>query len=250
MCQNWNGAVLFERCTDSAITSMLNEYEQAREARIARNNEVLAELRLRQGVADLVSSAQAVTRPRKTRAPKLRGSEPTRKSFRQVKAVHGNLSEELLSGGPEPRKFRYTPLRERFETETMPSSKRKASHVFSDHIIFTDSKAEKLGIPWFELFARQPDLKEQIATCEQLAFNLGNQLVSFETFRGCSDDRMKRLHEVALTDLTPLAGPEMAILDVLELLQQGVCAQTAVSLRSRGLLALARPQWHVCLLQE
>ena len=224
-CQNWNGAVLFERQTDSAITNMLNEYELEREARIARNNKVLADLGLRQEAADFVSSLSTAPKPRKTRATKVKGSRPIRKSVRQVQPVHSNLCEQLLSGESPPRRFRYTPLGRRIERETMP--KRKAEHIFSDDFNFTDSKTKAIGLLWFELFARQPDLREQIPTCEQLAFNLGEQLLSFETFRGCSNDRMKRLHEIAFTDLTPLAGPEMAIQDVLEHLQQGRIALTA-----------------------
>lgn len=215
---------LFERHTDSAFITMLNPYEQAREAHIARSKEELARLELSQRASDFVSSLSNVTRPRKPRARRLKGVEPTRKSVRQVKAVHISLSEELLSGGPEPRRLSYTALRGRFETEAMPKRK-AADHDFAESFNFTDAKTKAMACQWYALFARQPDLKDQTSTCEQLAFNLGEQLLSFESIRGANQDRMKRFHQVALTDMTLLLGPEMAVEDVLEQLQQGVCVR-------------------------
>lgn len=199
---------------------MLNEYELAREARIARNNRVIAELDLVDKAAKFSASLRTSTRSQRTRAVRVRGCEPTRKSERRNRPVHSNLSEELLSGGPEPKTFTFTALRRRFQTETMPKRK-AADHEFPERYKFTDSKTRSTANTWNALLARQPDLSEQPSICEHIAFNLGEQLVTFESFRGANEDRMKRFTKVAFTDMNLLVGPETAVEKVLEQLQQG-----------------------------
>ena len=192
--QEWD--VLFEPFVDIVILNMLNEYELAREARIAHNQRRLAELGLPERAAAFVPSLQAITKPKKTRALKLKGCKPTKKSERQVRPMHSNLSEEQLSGGPEPKTFTYTALRRRFETEAMPKRK-AAEHEFPQSYNFTDNKTKATTSVWHALLAKQPDLSEHSSTCEQVAFNLGEQLVSFESIRGANEDRMKCFAKVA-----------------------------------------------------
>ena len=51
--------------------------------------------------------------------------------------------------------------------------------------------------------------------------------MSLESVRGANEDRMGRIAKVAFTDMTLLVGPEMAVENVLEQLQQGACTYSS-----------------------
>ncbi len=215
MCSN-----SLNRCGDSTITIMPNPYEKAREAGIARNKRVLAEHGLCERAAEFVTSLSEIPKPRKSRASKVKGCEPSRRSDRNPKLAHSNLSEDLLLGGPEPKRYTFTASRRRFERETMP--KRKApEHEFSESYSFTDDKSIASARLWYAILARQPGMKEHLETCEQIAFNLGEQWVYPESIRGANDDMIKRFNKEAFTDMTPKLGPEACVENVLEQLRQG-----------------------------
>ena len=224
-CQFWNVLKQLEgqrrvSAGDSAITIMLNPYEQAREARIARNNLVLAELKVAEKAAEFVSSLSNIPKPRKPRATKVKGCEPSRRSDRNTRLAHSNLSEVLLSGGPEPKRYTFTASRRRFETETMP--KRKApEHEFNDDYRFTNDKSTAAARLWYAILARQPGMTDHLETCEQIAFNLGEQWVYPESIKGANNDMIKRVTKEAFTNMSPKLGPEACVDRVLELLRQG-----------------------------
>ncbi len=211
-----------------AITIMLNPYEQAREARIALNNSVLAQLEIRQRAAEFVTSVSNTFKPRKSRAPKVKGCEPSRRSNRNTRLAHSNLSEDRLSGGQEPKRYTFTASRRRFEIEMAP--KRKAvEHDFNDRYNFTDDKSKAVARLWYGLMARQPGMKEHQETSEQIAYNLGQQWVYPESIKGSNDDMIKRVTKEAFTNMTPKLGPEACVERVLEQLQQGASADISQS---------------------
>ena len=138
--------------------------------------------------------------------------------------MHSDLSEELLSVGPEPKSFSYTASRRRFEIETM--RKRKAAeHEFSQNYSFNSAETEALIGFWYALLARQPDVKMWLTICEQIAFKLGNQWVSFDGIRGAGEEAMKAVQDTAFTDMVLKLGPCMALDRVLEQMRQGVQSQ-------------------------
>ena len=106
---------------------------------------------------------------------------------RNIKAVHSNLSEELLSGGPEPKSFSYTASRRRFEIETVPKRK-AAEHDFHQDYSFTSAETKAMSVLWYAVLAAQPDMKMWLSTCEQIAFNLGEQRVSLDSIRRGHDE--------------------------------------------------------------
>ncbi len=167
-----------------------------------------------------MTSLSDIPKPGKSRAPKVKGCEPSRRSDRNPSFAHSNLSEDLLSGGPEPKRYTFTASRRRFETETTP--KRKApEHEFSESYSFTIEKSIAAARLWYAILARQPGVKKHLETCEQIAFNLGEQRVYPESIRGANKHMIKHFKKEAFTDMTPKLGPEACVENVLEQLQQG-----------------------------
>ena len=162
--------------------------------------------------------------------------------------MHSNLSEELLSGGPEPKSFSYTASRRRFEIETMPKRK-AAEHEFHQDYSFPSAETEATASLWYAVLARQTDMKKWLPTCEQIAFNLGEQWVSLDSIRGADEVTMKAVKDTAFTDMTPKLRPQMVLKRVLEQLQQGIHSQQCFRL-TVGRSCLSRLWWQVCPLQE
>ncbi len=103
-----------------------------------------------------------------------------------MKVVHSKLSEELLSGGPEPKSFPYSPSRRRFEIETMPKRK-AADHEFHQDYSFTSAETKATSGLWYAILARQADMKTWLSTCQQIAFNLGEQWVSLNSLEDADE---------------------------------------------------------------
>jgi len=163
----------------------MNEYELARDRRIASNRARLAEL----GVSSLACqfAEEHLSKPGqlKTRAPRVRGAAPTRKSERLPKTAHAVLREIVLSGETPSGRLRYTLSRNRFESESM-SLKRKAQHGFDEAFVFKNSATQRAAGEWFYIFKGQPMLNalDWESTCEHLAFNLGHQGVTKDSLAG------------------------------------------------------------------
>ena len=96
-----------------------------------------------------------------------------------------------------PKSFSYTASRRRFEIETMPKRK-AAEHDFHQAYSFTSAETKATSGLWYAILARQPDMKTWLSTCEQIAFNLGEQWVSLDSIRGADEVTMKAVKDARL----------------------------------------------------
>jgi hypothetical protein len=124
--------------------------------------------------------------------------------------VHSNLSEELLSGRPEPKSFPYSPSRRRFEIEPMPKRK-AAEHEFHQDYSFSSAETKATSGLWYAMLARQPDMKNWLSTCQQIAFNLGEQCVSLDSLRDADEVTMAAVNKTAFTNMDPKLGPQLVL---------------------------------------
>ena len=152
----------------------MNEYELRRDRRIASNRARLAELDLCNLASQFQKEHLANSRHRRSRAPRIKGAAPTRKSERSLKAAHAVLNELVLSGESPSERLRYRLSRKRFESESMPS-KRKAQHEFDEAFVFNNDATHTAALEWFGILKLQPELSaaDWASTCEKLALNPG-----------------------------------------------------------------------------
>ena len=200
----------------------MNDYELARERRIASNKARLKNI----GVCDLASqfAERHLAKPGqlKARAPRVKGSAPTRKSERSSKIVHSTLSEVALSGETRAEFVRYRLSRNRFETESMP--KRKAQHEFDEAYVFTNNATQSAAGDWYRIIKCQPELNaiDWDSTCEQIAFTLGQQGLTKDSLAGESEDTAKFVYDTALCDIEdPTVGTQIALRRVMKHLRSG-----------------------------
>ena len=203
----------------------MNEYELKRDKQVARNRERLAEI----GICELASSfhAQHLAKPvqcRKKRAPRIKGAAPLRKSCRPSKAAHASLSEKELSGEGPLERPRYKLSRNRFETESMPP-KRKLQHEFDESYEFKHDAAYSTAVEWFNILKLQPELTaaDWDATCEQIAFNLGQEGVTKDSLAGGIEGTADMIYDAAVYDIEQPAplGLQIALKRVLHHLRTG-----------------------------
>ena len=222
-CHFWLQVAGLRLSNSLVMQTKMNEYELARDRRVAYNKARLAELGLCSLVSQFEDKHFAKPRQSRTRAPRLKGAEPTRRSERSSKAAHTVLNELVLSGETLPEPPRYRLCRKRFETESMPS-KRKAQHEFDGSFDFRNDATQSAAEEWYSILRLQPELSapDWEATCEQLAFNLGQEGLTKNSLAGGTDETAKIIYDTALYDIeNPTLGTQIALKRVLQNLRTG-----------------------------
>ena len=123
----------------------------------------------------------------------------------------------------------------------MTGKRKIPEHGFSESYRFTSDVAVAVAHQWYAILVQQPAaaLKDQTALCEHIAYNLAEDLVCFETVRNLSADDVRRLYEVAFTNIPPKTGTSVAVDKLLEQLRRGMCTNSSslyllMDCRSRG----------------
>jgi len=115
---------------------MLPQIEIDRAKRIKENQERLSAL----GIGDIVASLGCkAANSKRTRAPKVKGVAPSRKSTRTSKVIHNCLSENQLSVQLLPQELRFDVTKRRINFQTMPRAKRLCAPHMADTLLNTSS---------------------------------------------------------------------------------------------------------------
>ena len=74
--------------------------------------------------------------------------------------------------------------------------KRKAAeHQHEQDFPFTSDRTKATADVWYAVLARQLDTLFWLSTCEQIAYNLGEECVSVDSIRGIDDVTMKAVKD-------------------------------------------------------
>ncbi len=133
------------------------------------------------------------------------------------------LNEKVLSAGTPSERPRYRLSRKRFEIESLPL-KRKAQHEFGEGFEFCNEATKSAAQEWFNFLKVQPELSaaDWEATCEKLAFNLGQEGLTKKSLASGTEEDVKVIYDTAVYDMeNTTLGTQLALMRVLNNLRTG-----------------------------
>ena len=197
------------------LSQDLTEYELQRNARIARNREILLSTGALQTAENLRSLAQ--NRQQRRKKPKEINLQPTRRSSRPKKGLHASLAEASVSAVPAERSCpAFLPVARFSSLSTMPTQ-RKIDFSDSELTLITPDQV-KIAVYWCRNFVKN-QVPEDVS--KKLSLDLAKNDIDAQLVKDTAAEKIAEIRTELFSGLDLSVGNRLRVEKVFELVASG-----------------------------